>query len=141
MSSGVGSNMFAWVVGAMCAAAPAQNEGGGPGQKEAEAQAPAPASTKGRGWSVGAQTEFIGPAQGLAGLLVGHAFDGFQLEGNFALRIADDTLDEEEATNAYAVGLRGYWVVHETERADFALAAGGSFAFLEPPRGGLDYGG
>ncbi|HEY8206567.1 MAG TPA: hypothetical protein VIG99_03730 [Myxococcaceae bacterium] len=82
---------------------------------------------------VGAQAEFLGPAEGLAGVLFSYDVTRFQFEGSLAVGIFENGPNNTDKTDTYGLSVRIYLPIHRRAGSDFSLGGGGGVALLKAP--------
>jgi hypothetical protein len=137
-SDGAEDDMIAALATALALAVPATTQ-------PPEASPPIPAeSSPGTGtapvtpptsFGLGAQTELIAPDVGISALLASLDAGWFRVDGSAGIGVFERGANAIQRTNIYGFGLRAFFPVHRSRRADFSLGAGGALTFLNSDAG------
>lgn len=89
----------------------------------------------GRAFGVGAQADFVAPAEGVSALVVGYDAVFMQVDASLGIGVGGDPINDKDAASTYAFDVRVGMPIHRGVRADFSLFVGGGVTLVDPTVG------
>ena len=89
----------------------------------------------GRAFGIGAQADFVAPAEGVSALVVSYDAVFMQVDASLGIGLGGDPVNDKAAASTYGLDVRVGMPVHHGVRADFSIFVGGGATLVDPTEG------